>query len=188
MSTDVSYRYNSEPFRQVFEHASATWRRAAQQPALRVAARRCTIPPAIAAGPTRSSGRTAAGWRRACTARRAAAEDVIVFDLLNGPEFALVWIAAQRLGAVATPINFRLAAGEVAHVLDDSRPRVFIHRLERRHGRRGGAVDRADAPPVPGRRRRSRGLGRARSPRLPRSRSCGRTPTAEVPPWPDRSI
>jgi acyl-CoA synthetase (AMP-forming)/AMP-acid ligase II len=54
------------------------------------------------------------------------AGDVVTFDLLNGPEFALLWIAAQRLGAVASPINFRLAAGEVAHVLDDSAPRAFI--------------------------------------------------------------
>ncbi len=68
------------------------------------------------------------------------AEDVIVFDLLNGPEFALVWIAAQRLGAIATPINFRLAAGEVAHVLDDSRPKVFIFDAGLDSGRHRGAA------------------------------------------------
>jgi acyl-CoA synthetase (AMP-forming)/AMP-acid ligase II len=56
--------------------------------------------------------------------------DTVVFQLFNGPEFALVWLAALRLGAVATPINFRLAAGETAHVLDDSRPAAFIFDAE----------------------------------------------------------
>ncbi len=52
--------------------------------------------------------------------------ETVVFQLFNGPEFALCWLAALRLGAVATPINFRLSAGETAHVLDDSRPAAFI--------------------------------------------------------------
>ena len=47
----------------------------------------------------------------------------VVFAFFNGPEFVLAWLAAQRLGAIAAPINFRLSAGEVAYVLDDSRPR-----------------------------------------------------------------
>jgi acyl-CoA synthetase (AMP-forming)/AMP-acid ligase II len=54
----------------------------------------------------------------------------IVFQLFNGPEFALTWLAAMRLGAVATPINFRLSAGETAHVLDDSLPAAFIFDAE----------------------------------------------------------
>jgi acyl-CoA synthetase (AMP-forming)/AMP-acid ligase II len=56
--------------------------------------------------------------------------DTVVFQLFNGPEFALVWLAAMRLGAVATPINFRLSAGETAHVLDDSLPAAFIFDAE----------------------------------------------------------
>jgi acyl-CoA synthetase (AMP-forming)/AMP-acid ligase II len=54
----------------------------------------------------------------------------VVFQLFNGPEFALTWLAALRLGAVATPINFRLSAGETAHVLDDSLPAAFIFDAE----------------------------------------------------------
>jgi acyl-CoA synthetase (AMP-forming)/AMP-acid ligase II len=56
--------------------------------------------------------------------------ETVVFQLFNGPEFALCWLAALRLGAVATPINFRLSAGETAHVLDDSRPAAFIFDTE----------------------------------------------------------
>src|SRR6201995_2069876 len=54
----------------------------------------------------------------------------VVFQLFNGPEFALTWLAALRLGAIATPINFRLSAGETAHVIDDSRPAAFIFDAE----------------------------------------------------------
>jgi acyl-CoA synthetase (AMP-forming)/AMP-acid ligase II len=54
----------------------------------------------------------------------------VVFQLFNGPEFALTWLASMRLGAVATPINFRLSAGETAHVLDDSLPAAFIFDAE----------------------------------------------------------
>jgi acyl-CoA synthetase (AMP-forming)/AMP-acid ligase II len=52
---------------------------------------------------------------------------VVTFQLFNGPEFALCYLAAQRLGAVASPINFRFAAGETAHVLDDSRPTAYVY-------------------------------------------------------------
>jgi acyl-CoA synthetase (AMP-forming)/AMP-acid ligase II len=51
-----------------------------------------------------------------------AAGDVVCFQLYNGPEFALLWLAAQRLGAIASPVNFRLSPGETAYILDASRP------------------------------------------------------------------
>jgi acyl-CoA synthetase (AMP-forming)/AMP-acid ligase II len=53
--------------------------------------------------------------------------DRVVFALFNGPEFVLLWLASQRLGAIAAPINFRLSPGEIAYVLDDSAPRVFVY-------------------------------------------------------------
>jgi acyl-CoA synthetase (AMP-forming)/AMP-acid ligase II len=53
--------------------------------------------------------------------------DVVAFQLFNSPEFALVYLAAQRLGAVASPVNFRFSPGETAHVLDDSLPAAFIY-------------------------------------------------------------
>jgi acyl-CoA synthetase (AMP-forming)/AMP-acid ligase II len=55
------------------------------------------------------------------------AGDAVVLQLFNGPEFVLTWLATQRLGAIAAPINFRLSPGEVAYVLDDSRPQAFIY-------------------------------------------------------------
>lgn len=53
--------------------------------------------------------------------------DVVVYQLFNGPEFAQLYLATQVLGAVGAPINFRLASGETAFVLDDSRPRTYVY-------------------------------------------------------------
>jgi acyl-coenzyme A synthetase/AMP-(fatty) acid ligase len=126
LSSATQYRYNPDQFKQVFEEqfgylagVKRNSLRFASRPALHdpVSGRRWTY-----AQLWEDTGRLAAGLY----ALGVEADDVIVFDLLNGPEFALVWLAAQRFGAIAAPINFRLAPGEVAHVLDDSRPKVFI--------------------------------------------------------------
>ena len=53
--------------------------------------------------------------------------DTIVYQLYNCPEFALLYLAAQACGAVGAPINFRLAPGETAYILDDSAPKVFVY-------------------------------------------------------------
>ncbi len=53
--------------------------------------------------------------------------DVVAYQLFNGPEFAQLYLATQICGAVGSPLNFRLAAGEIAHVLDDSAPVVLVH-------------------------------------------------------------
>ena len=53
--------------------------------------------------------------------------DVVLHQLLNSPEFAQLYLATQACGAVGAAANFRLAAGETAHVLDDSRPAVYVY-------------------------------------------------------------
>lgn len=52
---------------------------------------------------------------------------VVMFQLLNCPEFAFAYIACHKTGAVSCPINFRLSAGEIAATIDDSKPVVFIY-------------------------------------------------------------
>lgn len=54
------------------------------------------------------------------------AGDLVAYQLFNGPEFVLMYLAAQRMGAVGSPVDFRLAPGETAHVLDTGRPAVFV--------------------------------------------------------------
>lgn len=64
--------------------------------------------------------------------------DVVMFQLMNCPEFAFAYIACHKTGAVACPINFRLSAGEIADTIDDSRPKVFIYEAMNK-----GAVEQA---------------------------------------------
>jgi acyl-CoA synthetase (AMP-forming)/AMP-acid ligase II len=52
---------------------------------------------------------------------------VVVFQLFNCAEFALLYLACQQIGAVAAPINFRFSPGETAHVLDDSQPAAYVY-------------------------------------------------------------
>src|SRR5688572_25980565 len=51
--------------------------------------------------------------------------DAVAYLGENSPEFLQVMFAAAQLGAVFVPVNTRLAAPEVAHVLTDSGARVL---------------------------------------------------------------
>ncbi|NDK90306.1 AMP-binding protein [Gordonia desulfuricans] len=62
--------------------------------------------------------------------RGVAPGDVVAYQLLNGPEFAQLYLATQAAGAVGSPVNFRLAAGETAVILDVSRPKVYVYDTE----------------------------------------------------------
>jgi acyl-CoA synthetase (AMP-forming)/AMP-acid ligase II len=121
------YRYDASAFRAVFEH-HFTYLAGVHRNSHRYAHRHALHDPATGRRWTYAelwadAGRLAAGL----TAHGVSRGDVVVFDLFNGGEFVLVWLAAQRLGAIAAPINFRLSPGEVAHVLDDSRPAAFVY-------------------------------------------------------------
>lgn len=50
--------------------------------------------------------------------------DVVSAMVLNSPEVYYTMFGAQKLGAVAGGINYMLKGPEIAHVLDDSKPRV----------------------------------------------------------------
>ncbi|MCQ9385600.1 class I adenylate-forming enzyme family protein [Brevibacterium moorei] len=53
--------------------------------------------------------------------------DRVLYQLFNGPEFVLVYLATQRLGAIDVPINHRLSVGETAYILQDSTPLVYLY-------------------------------------------------------------
>ena len=66
--------------------------------------------------------------------------DVVMFTLLNSPEFVFRYLAAHKIGAIACPVNYRQGAGEIALVIDDSTPKDFIYDAE--FGElSGGALD-----------------------------------------------
>lgn len=56
--------------------------------------------------------------------------DVVMYQLLNAAEFVFCYLAPQKLGAINCPINFRLAPGETAYIINDSKPRVFVYDAE----------------------------------------------------------
>jgi acyl-CoA synthetase (AMP-forming)/AMP-acid ligase II len=120
------YRYDPSAYRQVFEH-HFTYLAGVRRNSHRFADRPALTDPALDRSWTyaelwRDAGRLAA----ALATEGVQPGEVIVFCLFNGAEFVLSWLAAQRLGAIAAPINFRLSAGEIAHVLDDSRPAALV--------------------------------------------------------------
>jgi acyl-CoA synthetase (AMP-forming)/AMP-acid ligase II len=127
MSTQSAYRYDAAAFREVFERRF-TYLAGVERNGHRFARRHALHDPATGRRWTYAElwadvGRLAAGLAGAGVG----AGDVVAYQLYNGPEFALLWLAAQRLGAVASPINFRLAPGETAYVIDDSRPAAFVY-------------------------------------------------------------
>jgi acyl-CoA synthetase (AMP-forming)/AMP-acid ligase II len=127
LSGEATYRYDPSAFREVFERRF-TYLAGVHRNSHRYARRHALHDPATDRRWTYAelwadSGHLAAGL----SAHGVERGDVVVFDLFNCPEFVLTWLAAQRLGAVAAPINFRLSPGEVAHVLDDSRPAAFVY-------------------------------------------------------------
>lgn len=75
-----------------------------------------------------------AGWHARVTRfARALAElgvrptDRVGFYISTSEASVTTYFACQMLGAVAVPINFRLAPGEVAHILSDSGARVLVY-------------------------------------------------------------
>jgi acyl-CoA synthetase (AMP-forming)/AMP-acid ligase II len=127
MTVQTPYRYDPTAFRAVFER-SFTYLAGVERNSHRYAHRPALHDPATDRRWTYTELWADAGRLASALAGNGVEPgDVVVFSLFNGPEFALTWLAALRLGAVAAPINFRLSPGEVAHVLDDSRPAAFLY-------------------------------------------------------------
>ncbi|HVT68625.1 MAG TPA: AMP-binding protein, partial [Trebonia sp.] len=120
------YVYDPSALRDVFDHhftfSAGFWRNVH-----RYAERLAMLDPATGRSWTYAElgddvNRLAAGL----AARGVRPRDAITFQLYNSPEFALLYLAAQRLRAVAAPVNFRFSPGETAYVLDDSLPAAHV--------------------------------------------------------------
>lgn len=53
--------------------------------------------------------------------------DVVMYMLFNSPEFLFCYLAGHKTGAINCPINYRLAPGELALALEDSKPEIFVY-------------------------------------------------------------
>ena len=79
----------------------------------------------------------------ALAARGVAAGDRVAMLMGNRPEYMEALLAANRLGAIGVPVNFRLAAGEIAYILENSGATVlFVDESRRRDRRAGGRPGR----------------------------------------------
>lgn len=56
--------------------------------------------------------------------------DVVMWQLQNCAEFVFLYLGLQKLGTIGCPINFRLAYGETAYIIDDSKPSVFVYDVD----------------------------------------------------------
>ncbi len=118
--------YDSSAFRDVFDHHftyEAGFRRNTHRFAKRIALTD------ISSGRTwtyAELGADANRIARGLQSRGLETGQLVTYQLFNGPEFALTYLAAQTAGLIGAPINFRLAPGEIAFILDDSQPAAFI--------------------------------------------------------------
>jgi fatty-acyl-CoA synthase len=53
--------------------------------------------------------------------------DRVSIIMLNSSEFLEIFFACAKIGAILVPINFRLATPEIAYMVNDSGPRVFVY-------------------------------------------------------------
>jgi len=124
------YTYDAEMFREAFE-TRFTWlngflrnvRRFSERPALLdpVSGRRWTYRSLNAEANRLAHALRNSGVRK---------NDVVMFALLNSPEFVFCYLAAHKLGAIACPVNYRQGAAELALVIDDSKPKAFIYHAQ----------------------------------------------------------
>ena len=53
--------------------------------------------------------------------------DRVAFLSYNRIEFAEILYATSKLGAIVTPINFRLSKEEIASIVNDAKPKFFLY-------------------------------------------------------------
>jgi fatty-acyl-CoA synthase len=68
----------------------------------------------------------------------------------NHPAYLDLLFACGRLGAIFVPVNFRLTAPEIDHVLTDSGAALFVHTPDHPHTTAIPAVEAADTVPLTG--------------------------------------
>lgn len=52
---------------------------------------------------------------------------LVMYQLMNSAEFVFCYIAPQKIGAINSPLNFKLSAGETALLIEQGKPQVFIY-------------------------------------------------------------
>jgi acyl-CoA synthetase (AMP-forming)/AMP-acid ligase II len=123
----MSYAYDPSALRDVFDRhftfKAGFWRNVS-----RYAERLAMQDPATGRSWTyQELGTDVARLAAGLTARGIGAGDVVMAQLFNSAEFALLYLASHTAGSVFAPVNFRFSPGETAHALNDSLPAVFVY-------------------------------------------------------------
>ena len=126
----MEFTYDATMFRQCFEH-DFTWIKGFSRNVRRFPNKNALTDPALGKSWTyqqlnEETNRLAHRWQ----ADGVKKNDVVMYMLCNCPEFVFCYVATQKIGAIGCPINYNFAPGEIAFVLDDSKPKVFLYNGE----------------------------------------------------------
>jgi acyl-CoA synthetase (AMP-forming)/AMP-acid ligase II len=126
-TTGANTDYDTTAFREVFER-HFTWASGVERNIHRFADRTALTDSTTGESWTyRRLGAVAGALVAGLAEHGVGVGDLVAYQLVNRPEFAFLYVAAQGLRAVSSPMNFRLAPAETAHILNQSRPRIFVY-------------------------------------------------------------
>lgn len=126
----MEFTYNTDMFKETFE-SQFTYLNGFMRNVKRFGSKRAMFDPLIQKGWTYSElNKDANRLANALKADGVGKNDIVMYQLQNCPEFVFCYLAPQKLGAINSPANFRLAPGETALLLDDNKPAVFFYDSE----------------------------------------------------------
>lgn len=126
----MGYTYDAENFKEIFEK-NFTWLNGFMRNVRRFPDKTAMIDPLAEQSWTYTElNETCNRLANALQNDGIGKNDVVLFQLLNSPQFAFCYIAPQKLGAIDSPANFNLAPGETARLIDHNRPKAYIYDCE----------------------------------------------------------
>ena len=129
----MSYTYDITMFKDTFEH-EFTWLNGFMRNVRRFGYKTAMVDPQKEQTWTYEElNKDANRFANALKASGVKKNDTILYLLPNSPQFALSYIAPQKIGAINCPANFNLAAGETSLIINHNKPKVFIYDYEYMH-------------------------------------------------------
>ena len=129
----MSYTYDITMFKDTFEH-EFTWLNGFMRNVRRFGYKTAMVDPQKEQTWTYEElNKDANRFANALKASGVKKNDTILYLLPNSPQFALSYIAPQKIGAINCPANFNLAAGETSLLINHNKPKVFIYDYEYMH-------------------------------------------------------
>lgn len=129
----MSYTYDITMFKDTFEH-EFTWLNGFMRNVRRFGYKTAMVDPQKEQTWTYEElNKDANRFANALKASGVKKNDTVLYLLPNSPQFALSYIAPQKIGAINCPANFNLAAGETSLLINHNKPKVFIYDYEYMH-------------------------------------------------------